>query len=305
MVHPAFLQKLITANAIKLASSLDRYPLQHRAGESGLPLLVIENELGRAVIALQGAHVLEYRPIGEREMLWISPRCVFQSGNPIRGGIPLCLPWFGSIANGTSMHGFARTREWSLVEAQNMASGATRLAFELKGEASSSALWPHAFAFRLDVLVGRELVLNITVVNHSDTVAPIAFAFHTYFAVSNLSRVSVSGLDGIYFIDKTDNFNRKQQQGDVIINGVTNNIYIDVPTRQTLTMTTADVRIESDTQCAVVWNIGTNDTNVQDIGEGNHVGYLCVERGDISDRAVALSPGEKYQRGMTLSNSLT
>ncbi len=299
--HPVSEQLLKTAG-ITLANSTNLYPALHQAGDAGLPMLVVENALGRTVIALQGAHVMAFQPAGQREMLWVSPQCILEAGKTIRAGIPLCMPWFGPSPDGKVMHGFARTREWSLVEVEIMDSGATRLAFELKGDASFCELWPHAFTFRYDVLAGKELTLGITIENHSDAVAPVAFAFHTYFAVPDVAKARVSGLEGATFIDKMDNFSRKTQQGDVTISAVTDRIYIDVAAQQTLKSSNGNIRIESNAKCAVVWNAWTNDKNMADLGEGNHVGYLCVERCDVSDRALTLPPGGKYRTWMILSH---
>jgi len=295
------MQALITAHGIALANSTDIYPALHRPGDAGLPLLLVDNALGRAVIAVHGAHVMAFQPAGQGEMLWLSPQCVLESGKPIRGGIPLCLPWFGPGIDGKSMHGFARTTDWALVDAATMNTGATRMAFELQGDATTHALWPHAFKFRLDVLVGRELTLGLTIENRGDVVAPLAFAFHTYFAVPHVAQTLVGGLDGSVVIDKLDNLSRTPQQGDVAIPSAMDRIYLDVAAAQTLKMPTHTVRIASDAHCAVVWNIGVNDKNVADIGAGNHVGYLCVERGDVSDRAVNLAPGATHRRWMTLA----
>ncbi len=294
-------KQLIETAGIKLASSTELYPERHQSADAGLPMLVVENSLGRAVIALQGAHVMAFRPAGQREMLWLSPKCVLQAGKPIRGGIPLCLPWFGPGPDGKSMHGFARTTAWSLIAAEILVDGTTRLSLALEGEASVCALWPHAFAFRLDVVVGSELKLAMTVENRGDDAAPLAFAFHTYFAVSNVAQVSVTGLEGKTFIDKMDNSARKPQNGELTISGVTDRIYLDVPARQSLKTPVGDIHIESAMRCAVVWNAGSNDKTIPDIGEGNHVGYLCVERCDVADYAVTLQPGGIYRAAMSLS----
>jgi len=295
------LQRRIEPNGIKLVNSTDLYPALHHSGDTGLPLLVVENSLGRAVIALQGAHLVAFQAADQREMLWLSPKCVLEVGQPIRGGIPLCLPWFGPGSDGKTVHGFARTREWTLLNSDIMDSGETRLVLELNGDAATCELWPHAFSFILEVLVGNELTLAISVANQSETVAPLAFAFHTYFSVPDVSKALVSGLEGTVFIDKMDQYTRKTQQGDVIISAATDRIYLDVPAQQTLRTSSGNVRIESDAKCAVVWNAWANDKNVPDIGEGNHVGYLCVERCDVADRAMTLQPGETYRTWMRLS----
>lgn len=295
------LQQRLKSAGIALVNSRELYPALHQSGDAGLPMLVVDNAHGRAVIALQGAHLMAFRPAGQREMLWISPKTALEAGKPIRGGIPLCLPWFGPGPDGKSMHGFARTMPWEVLAAETLDNGATRLLLELSGDASVCELWPHAFAFRLEVLVGSKLSLTMSVDNPGSVAAPLAFAFHTYFAVPNVAQVSVSGLEGTTFIDKMDNFTRKQQDGAVTIVAVTDRIYLDVPARQTLESAEGRVEIESDARCAVLWNAWSNDKNIPDLGEGNHVGYICVERCDVADRALTLAPGASYRMSMTLS----
>lgn len=301
MSGQSVLEQFAQTSGISQVNSGERYPAHHAAGDAGLPMLVIDNALGHAVIALQGAQLMAFRPAGQREMLWVSPKCVLEAGRPMRGGIPLCLPWFGPGPDGKSMHGFARTSPWSLVAVERQQNGATRLVLALDGDASVSALWPHAFAFRLEVTVGRELKLALSIINRSDEAAPLAFAFHSYFAVPDVAQVSVSGLDATNFIDKMDNGARKPQQGDVTISAETDRIYLDVPARQTLNSAERRVDIESDASCAVLWNAWSNDRNIADLGAGNHLGYLCVERGALADRAVTLPPGGEYRTAMTLS----
>ena len=277
------------------------YPSQHQPGDAGLPMLLVENRQARAVIALQGAHVMSFQPKGQREMLWVSPKTLFESGKPIRGGIPLCLPWFGPHSEDkTWLHGFARTRQWTLVGSNTLADGATRLVLELSGEATLCALWPHDFLFHLEIVVGKTLRLEMTVENRGQAPAPLAFAFHTYFAVPDVAQAVISGLEGTSFIDKTDNLARKQQQGDVTISAMTDRVYLDVPAKQRIKSEDGAITIESPSRCAIVWNAWHNDKNIGDIGEGNHVGYVCVERGDAADHAVTLAPGTPYRCWMVL-----
>jgi D-hexose-6-phosphate mutarotase len=301
MSVPPVFAYLSEVAGIKLAQSTESYPALHAAGDAGLPMLVVDNRHGRAVIALQGAHVLAFQPSGQREMLWVSPKCMFEAGKPIRGGIPLCLPWFGPSVDGSMMHGFARIMEWTPLAAEACADGSTRVVFELASESAVTSLWPHAFSFRLEVVVGTCLKLILSVENRSAEQAPVAFAFHTYFSVPNVADVLVGGLENIMFIDKTDSLARKEQQGDVAITALTDRVYLDVPNQQVLKIAGRNVKIQSDSKCAVVWNAWTNDKNMTDVGEGNHVRYLCVERGDVADHAVMLAAGAKYHANVTLS----
>ena len=281
--------------------STQLYPSQHQPGDAGLPMLLVENRQARAVIALQGAHVMSFQPKGQREMLWVSPKTLFESGKPIRGGIPLCLPWFGPHSEDkTWLHGFARTRQWTLVGSNTLADGATRLVLELSGDATLCALWPHDFLFHLEIVVGKTLRLEMTVENRGQAPAPLAFAFHTYFAVPDVAQAVISGLEGTSFIDKTDNLARKTQQGEFTISAMTDRVYLDVPAKQRIKSEDGAITIESPSRCAIVWNAWHNDKNIGDIGEGNHVGYVCVERGDAADHAVTLAPGAPYRCWMVL-----
>ena len=293
--------QLVDTAGIQRVNSTECYPYRHQPGDAGLPLLHVENALGHALIALQGAQLLEFQPRGQREMLWLSPKCVLKKGTPIRGGIPLCMPWFGPGPDGKSAHGFARDMEWSLVAAEILENGATLLALELEGDANTCALWPHAFAFRLEVIVGTELKLNLSVENCGTDAAPFAFVFHTYFAVPNVADARVSGLEDIRFFDKTDPRELKRQTGEVTFSAEVNSIYFDVPAKQTLHSPEGKVIVESASRCAVVWNAWNTAANIFDLGEGNHVGYVCVERGEVAERSLHLPPGEKHAAWMTLS----
>lgn len=295
-------KQLFEAAGVRVVNSTEVYPVLHKKGDAGLPLLVVENKLGWAVIALQGGQLMEYAAAGKAALLWVSPQCILEPGRSIRAGIPLCLPWFGPGKDGAPQHGFARVMDWTLAGAEAEANGATRLTLELASEKTIHAVWPHAFRFRLEVVVGARLELRMRAENRSATAAPFAFAMHTYFAVPNVAEARVCGLEGTTFIDKIELPERKVQQGEIAITGLTDRIYLDVPIVQKIRTAEETIHIESDTKCAVVWNAWTNDKNIADLGDGNHAGYICVERCDVADRAVTIAPGRAYECWMTLEN---
>lgn len=294
------LEHMLETAGVRVVNSTELHPGLHQAGDAGLPLVVVENRLGRAVLALQGAQVMEYAAKGRPAVLWVSPRCVLTPGKPIRAGIPLCLPWFGPGKDGAPQHGFARTSDWTLKGVETLAGGETRVVLELAGDETTSAAWPHAFRFRLDVVVGARLRLELRAENLSAETAPFGCAFHTYVAVPDVREARVSGLEGTVFIDKITLPERKVQHDEIVIRGLTDRIYLNVPAAQEIRTAAGTVRIESDTKCAVVWNAWTKDKTFADLGEGNHVGYICVERGDVADRAVTIAAGEAYACWMTL-----
>lgn len=269
---------------------------------AGLPLVVVDNALGRAVLALQGAHLISFVPKGGVDLLWLSPKAAFNPGKAVRGGIPLCLPWFGGHPDGKPAHGFARSNDWQLVSAEALADGSTRLTLTLAPTDAIRALWEHDFAYTLTVTVGSALTLALDCQHKGNAPIKFASAFHTYFAVPNVATARIGGLDGKTYINTVDGANtRHQQDGELVLEGPTDRVYLDVPAVQTIANEQNTIRIDSDTKSAVVWNPWDHAAKMADVGEGNHAGFVCVERGDVFDNAIELAPGESYRVSMTLS----
>lgn len=288
----------IGAVGVRVCSSSEIFP--HLA--ESRPVLVIENAHSTTVVAPDGAHVLAFVPAGKSDLLWLSPQSAMAKGKPIRGGIPLCLPWFGPNPDGHPLHGFGRLAAWSIGEIAVLDDGATRVRFTLGDSDWSRAMWPHAFAFEFEIVAGRELRLTLSARNSGDDDFRFEFAFHSYFDIGKLAETSVSGLDGATCIDRNDG-TVTQQSGPVTTTGAIQNLYLDVPASQAIKGSTATIEIVSDASSALIWNCGENDANIADIGKGNHTGYLCVERLDAVDRAVVLKPGASYRTTMTLSRA--
>ena len=107
--------------------------VRRTAGSGGLDSIAIDNSLCHAEAYMQGAHITAWQPAGERPVLWLSPASAFAAGKAIRGGVPICLPWFGAHPDNPSApsHGFVRTSPWTLEEARDEADGRTVAAFGL------------------------------------------------------------------------------------------------------------------------------------------------------------------------------
>ncbi|WP_283149145.1 D-hexose-6-phosphate mutarotase [Silvimonas soli] len=297
-VSQAEQQILNSVPGLSIVSSVGRY------GGAGLDLLTVENPAGHAVIALQGAHVVSFVPAAAKDVLWISPNAVFAPGEAIRGGIPLCLPWFGAKPQepDAPKHGFARNEVWTLIEA-SVEADTTRVVLELRDNAASHALWDHAFVYRLAVTVGKTLHLDLQIQHLGTTPQLHSVALHTYFDVGDVTQAVITGLDGTTYIDTTqDSKPRFAQTGAVQLSGPTDRVYLNVPQYQDIKTPDRTLKIDSqDTHCAVVWNAWHNADKIADIGPGNYVGYLCVERADAWEYSPTLQPGETYRASMTLS----
>jgi glucose-6-phosphate 1-epimerase len=283
---------------IELINSRDAYP----SHEGGIPLLVVDNEWARAVISLQGAQVLSYAPKGSADLLWLSPRARLSPGEPTRGGIPLCSPWFASgSGNQEPFHGFARTSRWTLLDSRSEADGSNSLTLTLEDSKSTRRLWDHALSLKLEVSIGPRLSMDFEARNEGGEGIRLEHLWHSYLAIDNISQATLSGLEDREYIDKVDARRRKRQAGSLSFDQVTNRIYLDVPSTQTISLPGGSVKIESGTACAVVWNAWDGDAEVEDLGPGAHREYLCVERGDVDERAVCLTPGGSYRASMSIA----
>ncbi len=255
------------------------------------------------VMTPYGAHIMAYTPARGTDILWLSPQTRMAEGMPIRGGIPLCLPWFGPHPDNFPMHGFARLSMWNVDAITCNDDGTTGVSLSLRDSAPSRDMWPHAFLFRLDIVVGTELTLSFSAQNLSQKPAAFAFAFHTYFAIGELGRTIVNGLDNMAYIDRLDDGKRKQEAGPIVLGGEIQRLYGDVGDTQSIASPRGTYTITGTARCALVWNPGTNDAGVPDIGANRHKEFVCVERLDAVDWAVTLSPEETYTTRMTLSSS--
>ncbi|NUR24450.1 MAG: D-hexose-6-phosphate mutarotase [Catenulispora sp.] len=158
-----------------------------------LPVIVVEHPVVSAAVTLQGAHLIAWQPAGEQPVLWLSSAATFKSGTAIRGGIPVCWPWFGPA--GQPSHGFARISDFDLVQCEED-TDEVRLAFSLRADDRTRRLWPHDFELFLRHRLGREC--HVTLEAHGDHTT--TGALHSYLSVGDIGDVSVTGL-GTRYID--------------------------------------------------------------------------------------------------------
>lgn len=248
---------------------------------TGLPLIKVKTPQCTAILSTNGAHLLSFTPTGGEELLWVSPNCQFSPGASLRGGIPLCLPWFGPHPTDSSRpkHGIARTRTWQLDSAALDAEGICHLKLSLRH--SADALFEHDFTAELTLSLGQTPTLHLTLTNTGQTDFDASWVMHTYFAINRLEATRVEGLDGREYSDKVEGGKYFTQSGPVTFNGEVDRVYEDIQLPVTVDDGEHRYRIEGD-QCpsVVVWNIGAEaGSQIADIGPDNHKGYVCVERG--------------------------
>ncbi|MCD6061006.1 MAG: D-hexose-6-phosphate mutarotase [Moraxellaceae bacterium] len=279
--------------AVTLPEEMQLLPL----GDAGLAGWKIATPHCRALVSIQGAQVLEFQAVGRKPLLWLSDTATYVPGKAIRGGIPLCFPWFGPHPDdpGKPAHGFARTLDWQLAQVERKPE-ALLLHFRLASSAATRALWPHDFEATLQISLGRVLQLQLEVTNTSAAEFSFGFAFHSYFPVSDIRQVQVEGLDGTPCIDQLNPARTPQtQQGPVRFAGETDRIHLHTGGELCLVDAAVDqaVRISAPAcRSAIVWNPGpAKAARLGDMPATAWQHMACVECGNVESDRVSLPPG--------------
>lgn len=273
-------------------------------GNNDLPKVVIKTARSTADLYLQGAQVTHFQKTGEPPVLWTSQLSRFETGTPIRGGIPVIFPWFGPREDMPS-HGFARTQTWELREISQLPGGVVSLRLGLP-DSAEAALLP-AFKADLWITVGDTLAAELVVANTSPS-DEFAFecCFHTYFHVGGIDAVSITGLQGVEYIDQCDKFARKIEAADRIrITQETDRIYLDTTGPVEIHDTKLGRRIRVDKTgsfSTVVWNPwAAKAQRMPDFGSDEYLEMVCVESGNINDNTITLPAGKSSCMKIELS----
>ncbi len=278
-----------------------------KAGPGGLAVADVSNTHGAATIALQGAHVMTWAPRGAAPVIWLSKAAKFAPGKSIRGGVPVCWPWFGSHASEAKFpgHGFARTVMWDVIAAEALPDGTTRLTFRIHQDEATRAQWPCASEALNIITVGKTLDIELVTRNTGDAAFTIGDAFHTYFEVSDIRNCRIDGLDGCPFLDKVDGGQKKQQSGPVTIGSEVDRIYL---------VSTADIIIDDPglkrriciakrgSRSSVVWNPWIDKaTKMGDFGPDGYLNMVCVESSNAADDVVTIPAGGEHRLWVSYS----
>lgn len=277
--------------------------LAFHASPSGLIAAEITTELCQGQVYLQGAHVTAYQPAGLASLLWRSSASSFQPGRAIRGGIPVCWPWFGNHPTDPAKpaHGFARTALWQLLAVDHQAGGEISLTLRLDDNPQTRALWPFSFALRLTVTFGSSLRLLLTMENRSRSEMSLSCALHTYFRIHDWQTCRVHGLEDADYLDKGEGFACKTQLGPVTFREETDRIYLlpDAVCRIESPESGRNILIRQPGSTAtVVWNPGPiKAAAMADMSGEEYRQMICVESAIAPQFPVILQPGATHVLG--------
>lgn len=271
--------------------------LRFTRAEGGPTLAEIDNAFGTAAIALEGGQILTWTPKGQEPVVWLSPDARYVPGKSLRGGVPVCWPWFGPNDKDASLpgHGFARNKPWNVASSERLADGATRLTLQLAQDDETAKLWPHKAELSLTVTVGTALRIELITRNTGAEPITLTEALHTYFQVSDIGAVSISGLEGCGYVDKVAGGNQTQE-GTVKISGEVDRVYRGTTAECVIHDSGYKRRIrvaKSGSRSTVVWNPWEEKgAKFGDMGPDGYRRMLCVETANALEDAVTVAPGE-------------
>ena len=269
---------------------------------SGLIVAEIGNALATASLCLQGAHLMTWQPKSQAvPVVWLSRDAKLAAGKSIRGGAPVCWPWFGAHASESNFpgHGYARTVSWRVVESGNEPNGATRLSLRLVESEKTRAQWPHECTLDLTVTVGETLRMEMTTENTGASDFVIGEALHTYFRIGDIGEVRVKGLEGSDYWDKVGGSTLKKQSGDIHFSGETDRVYVSTAAECVIEDDKLKRRIhvaKSGSLSTVVWTPWTEKANkMGDMGQPD--GWremVCVESVNAMENVVKVAAGTRH-----------
>lgn len=261
-------------------------------GKPGLDLLLMETPLCRAVIAEQGAQLLEFQAVDREPLLWLSPAAQFTAGKPVRGGIPLCLPWFGinRADPDKPKHGLVRNRPWTLAGSEVQPDGELELRFAFNH--GGDALFEAGFHCEVVMRLGRTLKLDLQLQNCGPATAEYSWAWHTYFPVENVREIEVHGLEDTEYLDNTCELQRATQKGPLTFPGEVDRVFENAGTHQRI-LTDHPISLTSENCHSVItWNPGAElAAGMADVGD-HYRGFVCVEHGNAFANSWQLDAGE-------------
>lgn len=271
--------------------------------EGGLQYLEIDNPLASGRISLQGGQVIAWQPkFLAQPVLWLSSNARFVKGRSIRGGVPICWPWFGAHPTDSTFcpHGFARVIPWRVMDIDATPTGATRIILEMQDTPEAQRQLSYPYNLTLTITIGRRLRVEMATVNKADHPFVIGEAFHTYLNISDIANVSIVGMQDCVYADKILKYERNVEHNDLTFDGGEfDRVYIhhssdcsvhDVGYNRIIHVS------KSGSDTTVVWNPGADKAGqMADMGVTDEWRKtICVETTNALDNMVVINPGRTH-----------
>lgn len=278
------------------------------AGQGGLPAVQITGPHARGEMYLQGGQVTSWIPQGRDEALFVSRQARYEPGRAIRGGVPVCFPWFGALKGRSDApaHGCVRTKPWQIDRIEQTDEGVA-VTLATASDADTRRFCADEFRLEHRAIFGEALTLELTAINTG--AAPFTFeaALHTYYRVRDVSGVSVVGLDGARYLDALDGRRERRQQGPVEFASEIDRIYLNTPGALAIDDRIGERRLAlaaSNAHAAVVWNPWMAKARaLADLGDDEYREFVCVETCNVAPLAVTLAPGDGHTMRVVITTN--
>ncbi|MFV1984210.1 MAG: D-hexose-6-phosphate mutarotase [Thiohalomonadales bacterium] len=268
--------------------------------KNSLLYIDINNEFASATIHLQGAHLTAWAPNNAVPVIWLSEAAKFVSNKSIRGGIPICWPWFGENQTNREYpaHGFARTVLWEIESIEILNSGKTQVILSLPQNNIPSTQWQFNTQVQCIFTIGQTLELEIVTYNHGKEKIVIGEALHTYFNVCDVRNILIVGLDECEYLDKLEKFKNKTQSGSIAIKQEIDRIYLSTLQDCIIEDLGFNRRIKilkKGSLSTIVWNPWCDTANkMGDLGDNGYLNMICVESANAAQNVVTIEPEQKH-----------
>lgn len=268
----------------------------------GGTVAILESPSSRAVVALQGAQVLSWRKTYDpTDVLWLSPVARLETGKAVRGGVPICWPWFGPHTSDPSKpaHGVVRAAPWRVTGSAASAKHA-RLVLAFATAGGDGSLWPYRAKAEVEITAGDSLSIALSTDNSGTVPFTLTEALHTYLRVGDIAAVRVAGLADRQYIDQLESGARRQRDGaPIAITAETDRIYLDTPdvvTVRDTALARAITIAKSGSLSTVVWNPWREKAErLGDLGDDGYRQMLCIETANAFDNAVTIEPRARHR----------
>jgi glucose-6-phosphate 1-epimerase len=270
---------------------MQQYAISSQTGYghlTDLPCINLQYGAASAIISLYGAQVLSYQPTPGKELLWLSPLASWQYQTPIRGGVPVCWPWFGPAAEcfnpsktTLSNHGLVRTRMWQVVSQQQTENGVSvtlQITLdELPHVADGASL-------QLEVCLADTLSITL----RCDCAILQQAALHSYFAVADITQTKVWPLPERYH-DKVSGQFKQAMSDSTGVSAEVDRIYATPASLLHLTDTVTHLDVMQHGQDAtIVWNPWQQRCQqIGDLPDNAYSRFICVETARLQLNTVA------------------
>ncbi len=275
-------------------------------GAGGLTKAVLRSGAeSSAELYLFGATLTSWSVPEFGELLFLSRTADLTGASAIRGGVPLVFPQFSKGDSALPSHGFARISHWSVLATAVSDEGDVSICLGLSDSESSRAVWPYSFAIELEVVLGKTLRMQFRCMNKGDRAFQFHMAYHTYFRIDDISSSSISGLQGVRYLDNTNyRTESTQEESTLRFSREIDRIYQQAPDFVSINSLTRSLSIRVHKQRLsdiVVWNPWIDRSRViVDLEDNAYRSFVCVETGTAAN-LTTIAPHDSWEAVQMLS----